>query len=145
MIRKAHISDRYQVLKMCELFWEESRYNLPIDIKLVGQLYDEIIKDENVLFLVSEKNEVLTGMLIGCLSRTLFSPKPIAMELAWFVKDEFRGKSDAVKLMKAYEVWAKSMNCHSVCMADLSSTNDLQGFYEKMGYTLVEKSYIKEL
>lgn len=145
MIRKAHFSDKYQVVRLCELFWKESRYSLPFDKGSIEELYDQVIQNEDAILLVSEENNKITGILAACLSRTLFSPTPIAIELAWFIKEEYRGRSDAIRLMKTYEEWARFKGCHSVCMADLTQTNDLEKFYTRMGYSPVEQSYIKEL
>jgi len=48
-------------------------------------------------------------------------------------------------LMQAFEGWAKEVGCKFASMCDMHDLQDLQPLYERKGYKLTEKSYVKEL
>ena len=65
----------------------------------------------------------------------------MAMEQGWYVRPDHRGKH-STKLIEAYEVWA-TMNDAKVLQLSHMNTDALDKVYEKFGFKLYEKAFIK--
>lgn len=83
------------------------------------------------------------GFLAGLATPSLFGDIRQATEMAWWVEPSERGKEAGGELLKAFEFWAKKVGCKLVTMISL---NDKVGkYYEKNGYKLYERAYVKEV
>lgn len=97
-----------------------------------------------VIFGLKEDNE-LHGMLGAIKSIDAHTGDFIAVELFWFVSEEKRG--EGLKLIKAYEKWALEQKCKRIAIGHLQDLMParLEKIYNKLGYKLAEKSYVKEV
>lgn len=144
-VRQAKIQDRDEFVRLANLFLTESSYPIKMNLmKLMTSFLRAIELDEIVLF-VAEDNNKLVGMLVGVVNESLFSNDKIASELAWFVEKEYRGTSMALRLLAEFEKWAKLQDCSFIAMIDLHRVNDLENMYNKLGYELAEKTYMKKV
>lgn len=66
-----------------------------------------------------------------------------ALESGWYVEEEYRGKSIGKELIQAFEFWGKLLECKVCAMG--AFTDEVCAFYEKNGYKLYERTYIKSL
>lgn len=107
---------------------------------------------ENLIIAVinGEKNERIilfepdVGFLAACVTPFLFGPHILATEMAWWVNPDHRGKQIGSEFLKAFEYWAKEKAGAS--MVSMSCLDDkLCKFYEKQGYKLYERAYMKVL
>ena len=80
---------------------------------------------------------------MACAFEHPFGAGRIAKETVWYVAREARGRG-AIKMLDAYEGWARSVGCVSVGMASLA-TNDVSSLYERRGYSAVETHFMKPL
>lgn len=97
----------------------------------------EAPKDQQVIILTEG------GMIAGVSVPSPFGPYLIATELGWYLKEEYRGKGTGQELLEAFEYWAKNVaGCQAIQMSSLDE--NIGKYYEKKGYKLVEKAYIKE-
>lgn len=86
------------------------------------------------------------GFLVGAANEPVFSGDRIATELGWWIEEESRGTRASMLIYAAYEDWAKRVDCVAVQGAYLPGVStDLEKFYKKRGYHLVESSYLKRL
>jgi GNAT superfamily N-acetyltransferase len=82
-------------------------------------------------------------MLLAVASKSLFSPHKTATEIGWYVSPDERGKEAGKQLLEAFEYWAQKVGCKYITMISL---DDRVGkFYEKKGYSLLERAYMKVL
>ncbi len=61
----------------------------------------------------------------------------------WFVLPEHRGGTAALRLIRAFQNWAKACGCKRCQMVHLTGLQPerLKHIYESLGYTLVESCY----
>lgn len=105
---------------------------------------------QTCLLLVWHKQTVV-GFLAGLAAPHLLHPAQIvASEIFFWVSKEHRSKAPAaVRLVKAFETWAKEppRNCSAVTLAFYRGPGeiDLHKFYSRFGYTPIETTYLKQL
>lgn len=145
MIRSATKDDKLEFLLLCKEFLRESSYPFSMSIKKVSENFNAIVDHEQFFVKVIEKEGELVGFLVAGLVSPMFSDDVVSSELAWFVSKEHRGDSDSIKLLVQYEKWAKKQGCKFITMVDIDSLNSLEDFYSRRGYTLTEKTYVKEI
>jgi len=89
---------------------------------------------------------VIHGALGGILAPDIFNGHTVAIEAFWYVLPEHRG-SGAIRLVKAYEDWARSRGARRVSMVHLLNLQPgrLGDLYVRLGYRAVETNYIKDL
>lgn len=64
-----------------------------------------------------------------------------ATELAWYVKKGRRGGTTPIKLLKTFVDWARYHKADQIVIADICKVQDHSKLYERLGFTLTEKSY----
>ena len=145
-VREATQEDLFEILMLGYEFIKEGPDHLkPFEKDLVEERLINAIDNEDYVVLVLDINGSLEGSLIGaCIAPWMLS-KPFAVELAWFVRKASRDGRSAIKMVKAYEAWAKSKGVTKVCMSDLTKLQGLGKLYNRLGYSLTETSYIKEV
>lgn len=72
-----------------------------------------------------------------------FGAGRMAKESVWYICPAARGRG-GIKMLDAYEAWAREQGCQSVGMASLA-TNDVSRIYERRGYAAVETHFLKPL
>jgi len=145
-VREATHEDLFELLMIGYEFIKEGPDHLkPFDKELLEERLTNIIDNEDYVALVLDVNGSVEGVIIGgCIAPWMMSEK-FAVELAWFVRKSSRDGRGAIKLVKAYEAWAKSKGVTKVCMSDLTKIQSLGKLYKRLGYSLTETSYIKEV
>lgn len=96
--------------------------------------------------LVATVDGVVVGGLLGVTTALWFNPAQlVASEVAWWVADEYRGGAAGVRLLHAFEQWAREQGATLVSLSDLVIDGDTPAgsLFEKLGYTLVERSHAK--
>jgi hypothetical protein len=145
-VREATQEDLFELLMLGYEFIKEGPDHLkPFEKDLVEERLANAIDNEDYVVLVLDINGSLEGALVGaCISPWMMSEK-FAVELAWFVRKSSRDGRGSIKMVKAYEAWAKSKGVTKICMSDLTKLQGLGKLYNRLGYTLSETSYIKEV
>lgn len=83
------------------------------------------------------------GMLAGMLAPLMFSKTMIANEVAWWVEPDKRKSKIGAELLEAFEYWAKMIGAKFVQMSSLDES--VGSLYEKKGYKLYERAYMKNI
>ena len=145
-IREATHEDIFELLILAYEFSKEGPDHFkPFEKDLVEERLTGAIDNEDYLVLVLEKNGEIQGGIVGvCIAPWMMS-EVFAHELAWFVRKSARDGRGAIKLARAYETWAKSKGVTKIGMSDLTKIQGLGKLYERLGYSLSETSYIKEI
>lgn len=142
MIRHATLQDRFAVLRMQREF-VDSLGLLPFDAPYAERMTKEYILSPDRLCLVHVPKETPQGFLMAHCAPHPFWPVMVAQELAWWVTPAYRGRG-ALKLLDAYEQWAKEKGCALVGMAHLGDER-LTHLYERRGYQKIETSFLTRL
>ena len=144
-IREAQEQDDLDVLMLAKKFVRESGSDLPFDRDHLHANIFNMISNPAFVLLTAWKGGDLIGLLAGTKTPTLFSSALIAAELSWYVDPEFRDGTTGLKLVKAFEKWGKDNGCIKVAMSDIEELKDLQDLFSRLGYSVTEKTYTKDL
>ena len=108
-VRLATPDDLFDVMVLCRSFSKEApeAYRGFNAEKLQINLLAAIDADNTEVF-VLENNGDIVGILIGMVTELMFNNTVVASELAWYVDKDHRGLG-SLRLVKAYEEWAKGM------------------------------------
>jgi len=142
MIRKATTEDIFSIAVLGRQFVREVGEEFSFDSETAIRSLQMAIPSDQFFLWVSEQDGDVVGFLAGTLSGTLFSKDKVASELVWYMDPAHRG-SEAIKLVNKFEDWAKANGCNRVSMADVDLLNSLSSLYERKGYKLYEKAYVK--
>lgn len=138
-LRLATIEDAELILDMSNKFLQSIEYSKYAD---AGKM-----KDLVQFFLTSSDKTVILydnlGMIAAMVNPFLFGVKLVAAEVGWWVEPEHRRSKIGQELLWAFEQWGKQSGCTLATMTSLD--DDIGKFYEKNGYRLYERTYIKEL
>jgi len=138
MVRIAQTEDFNIAFTLADIFVTEA-YGKWADSRATYSLVYQCIKDEDKVFLLYEDK----GFLAGVTNRFLLGNQYMAVELGWYVLPECRGTGAGKALMDGFEDWAKIMKCDLISM--ISIDDEVGNYYEKRGYKLYERTYMKEL
>lgn len=142
MIREAGLDEIYLVAVMAKNFENHTKH-VKVDPKYTTESYQRMIAlGEGVIF-VLEEDGIIVGGIGGAKIPDLHWPRVIAIETFWFILPEHRGPG--IKLKDRFEKWALDEGCSGVDMVHLvdSHPDILEKLYERDGYSLVEKHYLK--
>lgn len=103
----------------------------------------------NRFLLLAWDDDKIVG-LIGATTLTdhfLFMDHAVGQEVVWWVDQSKRGSKIALTLIKHLEAWAHEMGLKHLLMGHYEDihTEKLKSIYAKLGYTLTEYNYWKEL
>ncbi|WCK15393.1 GNAT family N-acetyltransferase [Agrobacterium tumefaciens] len=140
-VRFATAEDRDRVVALLRDSHEAAGFTFPFQAAYADQLFQQHMRSPMACVLVT--GERAQGVLMAAASDHPFGVGSIAKETVWYVAPEARGRG-AIKMLDAYETWARSVGCVSVGMASLA-TNDVSSIYERRGYSAVETHYMKLL
>ncbi len=114
--------------------------------KVYDSLFDAVGRDDFGIFVLCADTEVV-GMFLCFVTPCFFSDVKQAVEIAWYVDPEYRGSKMAAKMLKIYEQWAKERDAVCVNLVNLDVLRGVKvaKLYERMGYKMVENTFMKEL
>jgi RimJ/RimL family protein N-acetyltransferase len=106
-----------------------------------------MLTDPDSVVLVAEVEGEVVGGLVGFIGPMWFNPAArVATELAWWVAEEHRGGTAAIRLYRAFEAWADKQDADVIVMSDLVIEGETPAarLFEKLGYATVERAHIKQ-
>lgn len=106
----------------------------------------KLLADNGVAFVAEVDGEV-RGAIVGRLSSLWFAASCVAIELGWWVDQDLRGGTVGVRLLWAFEDWARSQGATAVALSDLVSQGETPSglLFERLGYRMVERAHVKEI
>ena len=148
-VRRATKDDKLTFAFLADTFLRESKYSLKMNPDKLLTNFDNVVsqdpEESSVSIFLLEVDGRVEGMLVGATSESLFSDDTLAVEIAWYVSPDHRDGRKAYKLMNEYEKWAKEKGCTFVTMMDIHGLASLEELYNRKGYSLTEKTYVKEI
>lgn len=144
-IREAEEKDLISCLLLFKEFFKESKITVTWSQNRVVSVFKSSLNNPNIVIFVAEfKNEII-GFITGTILQPLFSEDIVSTELAWFVTQEHRGSTAALRLFKTFEEWSKKNKAVLISMSDIEDINNLSTFYNKKGYKKTETTYTKRI
>lgn len=141
MIRHAAASDR----ERCALLLKQSHiaagFPWPFSGAHAHALFLHHLDSTDACCIVLDVDGVAQGILMAVAFDHPFGAGRWAKETVWFVAEAHRGRG-AVRMLDAYEAWAKEQGCVVIGMASLAS-NDVSALYERRGYAPAETHFLK--
>lgn len=134
--------DFEEVKEMAMKFMATTGYTEYSDEETISNLINTILTGKQNEMIILLKPGI--GFLAGMSSPFVFGPHLLASEIAIWINEDKRGNREGVELVEAFEYWAK--NVAGCTIVTLTSLDDSVGkLYEKKGYKLYERAYMKEL
>lgn len=129
---------------MMKLFRAEAdieQYRDLDNVEYWNRLLDSILAGQGVVFLEDGK-----GLLMALITHTAWCDKTYQMmELAWYVKPEYRNSSIGYRLLKAYIEYGKQLKeqgrIRLFTMAKMVTSPNLK--YEKFGFRKLDEVWIQ--
>jgi GNAT superfamily N-acetyltransferase len=144
MIRKALSSECQAIAAFMKRFEEDSKL-IRVDVDYTARMHAERIdRGTGVIFLLcDDATGEMQGGLGGIFGPSMISDEKVAVETFWYVAPEHRGRG--LKLMIAFEEWAKRQGCQKVAMVHLTDSHpeELGQLYVRRGYKLVESHFVR--
>lgn len=132
------------LLRMGRDFLAGSGLPLPWDAPWVSMQVAALMTDPAGLVLVL--GAPAQGFLAARAGAHIFSPVPMAQELAWWIDPPARSARAATGLLDAYEAWARERGCVAAGLGLYAGADErLPEFYRRRGYAPVEGHYLKAL
>lgn len=149
MIRLATTADIPRMLELCQQFHFQSPYKeTPYSVSKTRSLLERVLKSDEGLILVAEREGVLIGLIGGLVAPIPFADVRVAQELAWWVDPKYRPSKDGIKLLEAYEYWAKNIvKVNQISVANLMNeyAPALERMYTRRGYEKKEEVWLYQL
>lgn len=145
MIRIANHSDAPRLVEMARAFHAAATDGpaLPFDAAMALHAAHAAIGAPDAAIFIAEKRGRAVGMLCAVVAGTPFGPGRLAQEFAFWIEPDARGGSAAMKLMRAYEAWAKERGATAAGLVDRDGST--ARFYDRNGYKPAETHFWKAL
>lgn len=156
MIRPACLSDKNRVIEMLREFHAEwlrraGASLLAADDPALSfhpeygeRLFAVHLRNPRACAFVLDIEGAAHGMLLAVAVDHLLGPVRIAKENAWWIDPAQRGPS-AMRLIAAYEDWARAQGCRVAEMSGLGADPAVAVIYQRRGFVRMETSYVKAL
>lgn len=143
IIRRAVQADIPQLVFLGEEFANLSQpiHGFTVDRESIIEFANHTVNHDGCVVFVLEVDGVIQGFIAGVIEKIYFSKDVALQELAWYVKNGFRG----IELFFTFVKCADELGCHQVIVGNKPAYYDLKGFYERQGFRLLENQYAKRL
>lgn len=142
-VRRAEAKDKSRVLILARNFHAASGVPFAFNAAYASMLFDACLTDPDRLCLVFDQGGP-QGVLAAQAGTLPIAPVKAASELIWWIEPDHRGKS-ALRMIAAYEEWARERGCSLVNMVGLGSDPITTRLYERCGYVPAERHFMKTL
>ncbi|MFC3169215.1 hypothetical protein [Paracoccus fontiphilus] len=96
-----------------------------------GETLAGLLQDPRGVVLVTER-----GFIAGCITQTVISPDPVAVELGWYAEDR-----SGLALLRAFEAWADQQGATLIKLS--CNGGAAQRILERAGYRAAETAMVK--
>lgn len=142
--RRATPEDRDGVVELGRIFYETelARFDMTFDRTQAETDFDFLVCQPSAIGILAIQDGQIIGMIAGVHGRKLFGAESALEEMAWFVHP--RHRSCGPRLLNEFERWGRDNGCKTIIMVHLHGT-DVNRFYIRRGYRLIQSSYAKEV
>lgn len=139
MVRRASADDRPAILRLLKEAHGAAALSFPFSAPHISLLLDGHMSDGLVLV----AGQPVHGVLMAMTFEHPFGAGEWAKETVWYIAPQARGGA-ALRMLDAYEAWAREQGCAAIGMASLAS-NDVSSLYKRRGYAPAETHFVKSL
>lgn len=143
LIRKYVDSDYEDVVRLLLGFHETSMKDYGLSFEL-DNLIDAIKDDKNEITVLEIDSNVV-GLLAGTLITYPLQNKKLFQEIVWYVEPKFRKYGPALLRFIESDCVRRNIGAIIMVLMGNSMAEKIDRFYERQGYALLEKHYIKDL
>lgn len=148
-IRVATEKDVPEMVRLSSLMHAESAYSkFNFDaVKLTNNFTFWVKSPDYFVAIAKNDAEETVGGYCGYVTEYFFGKDLIACDLGLFIDPNHRGGMTAVRLVKAFEDWAKSKGVKEVCpgTTTMVAPERTSRMYELLGYKVVGSIFKKEV
>lgn len=153
MIRPALASDRARVVELLKASRAGAGFDradgltgfvFPFDPAYAARLFDVYRSQPRRWCVVHDVDGTAQGILLAHAFEHDFGPVWLAQERVWWIDPAHRGLA-AVRMLDAYECWAREQACTFVGMAGMGDDPVVGKLYERRGYRRAETHFLKAL
>lgn len=148
MIRPATIDDIPRILELGAMLHASSSYNRMAFVPAkAGAFLQALMAGDGGVVFVAEVDGVVVGGMAGGIVDQWFSDDLIAYDFSIFVEPRRRNGVIAIRLMTAFEEWARLQGAKQIHMG-IGTDLNVEGtgrLYEHMGFRLFGPLYMKEI
>jgi GNAT superfamily N-acetyltransferase len=153
MIRPAVASDKTRAITLLEHSRTGAEFDLKDGITGFSFAFDPAYAERlflthlewpRALCLVHEVEGTAQGLLMAVAAEHPYCEVWLARETLWWIEPLYRGLA-AVKMLDAYEEWARGQGCEFVGMAGMGSDPEVAKLYRRRGYNVAEVHFLKAL
>lgn len=129
---------------------EDSDYQQPINTDKVKSVLKQIRLDPNrteINMFVLYKYDTPIGFMVATCDTTLYNDDVVASQYLWFISKPYRNPITVLKLLDAFERWAKSRSARYVFTGSVNArySEQISRTVEAFGYPKVGYVNMKEL
>lgn len=147
MIRTATHEDVPSLVRLGRILHDSSSYvALGYDDERVGDQCKRLIDGAGAVF-VSQREDEVVGFIGGAITQHWFSGEKVAFDYSFFVHPDYRHGVTAVRLVSAFERWARQQGAVQIRMGITTSVN-VQGttrLFKALGFDDAGVLFSKEL
>lgn len=148
-VRQATLLDLLTFAPLAQRYADEAggHSNFPVDIEHTLQNAAITVQQEDGCLLLAYSDNEPVGLLWGWSHPLPWSKAKLAYDTILYVVPEKRKSAVGVRLMKAWEEWAKEQGAVEVQISIASGIHEEETcrFYERMGYSYIGQQFRKEL
>lgn len=140
-VRKATTADKTACIRLLRESHEAAGFTFAFSAVHASALFDlHHASPQACIMVIGDRP---CGLLMASWFEHPFGAGRYAKETVWYVTPDARGRG-ALRMLDAYEAWAREQRCTAVGMASLA-TNDVSKIYQRRGYEPAETHFIKPL
>lgn len=145
MVRELSTEEIPELLELARMFFVEGKFDGELSEETFVSYWKKLIELRVGAVLSVQSGSEVIGMIGIIKFQCNFTGRTMAMEGFWYVKPQFRGHG--LKLLRAFENWAKSNSVSKIWMSHLARLNGdrMAVLYDKLGFSLAEHLYAKEI
>lgn len=122
-----------------------SGFVFPFDAEYAERMFLKYLSGDRLLCLVLDVDGVAQGLLLAHAYEHEFGPVWLAQERVWWIDPAHRGGTAAVKMLSAYEDWARGNGCKFAGMGGVGGEPTVSALYGRRGYRAAETHFLKPL
>ena len=149
MIRRAVMEDMTALVRMARRFHSLTDYALlvPFHLESFEKSIHNFLQSETTIVYVADDGAGAYGMGAAIAYPQWWNHAHLTgQELFWWIDEDHRGGSAAIKLFRALERWAQETGCKTFSMIHTPNLapDSLRAFYLKSGYRQWDHFYTRE-
>lgn len=151
IVRSASISDKTRAIELLRDSRSgagfddpggQSGFTFPFDPAYAERLFLSYLSHPRCCALVYEVNRRAEGILLAHAYEHPFGPVWFAQERLWWIDPAHRGRA-AFKMLDAYDEWWLAQGCAAGGMAGMGEDPAVRKLYERRGYRVAERNFLK--